>query len=134
VINNNHEKFKVTQSAFVTLGDRMLILKHKSGRWILPGGRLNINEAWSKSLAREILEETGITDFDIKAILEVDNWELNEELYYGVFFHVLVDSQGVKLSDEHIEFLWITKKEIGSYEFWNSDLKKRIERLAKVII
>lgn len=44
-------------------------IEPKKGMWALPGGYLNINEAWQRGCAREVLEEIGLET-------EPENYEL----------------------------------------------------------
>jgi 8-oxo-dGTP diphosphatase len=51
-----------SDSAFVVLQseDRVLIVQPRSGRWQLPGGRLERGESPRRAALREVREETGL--------------------------------------------------------------------------
>jgi|FLOH01.1.fsa_nt_gi 8-oxo-dGTP diphosphatase len=132
--NNEHEKTKVSQSILIVRDNKILILQHKSGGWLLPGGRLNVKEKWLSGLLREIKEESSIKDVEIVNILEVDNWTHKNESHYGVFFHGVSASDVVRLSDEHQDFAWVSKEEIKDYKFWNEALQERIVRLVDKVL
>jgi len=132
--NKEHEKTKVAQSVLLVRNKKILLLQHKSGKWLLPGGRLNVQEKWIDGLLREVKEETGIIDIEIIGILEVDNWIHKNEPHYGVFMHGIPLSKTVILSDEHINFAWVPKENIQNYEFWNETLKKRVIRLSQKVL
>ncbi len=56
-----HQLFKVTQNAVIKNPKGLvLILKHKTGDWLLPGGKINSEENSMDGLKREIKEETRI--------------------------------------------------------------------------
>jgi 8-oxo-dGTP pyrophosphatase MutT (NUDIX family) len=126
----NYSLFKITQNIFLlNKNNEFLILKHKSGKWLLPGGRLEIGESWLKGLIREIKEETGINNFKIKSIFQVDTWEYKGDSYFGIFYIGKTDINQVILSVEHIDYKWIkTAKEIDLLDFWNDVLKNRLIR------
>jgi len=97
--------FKITQNIIIqNQGKATLILKHKTGKWLLPGGKIQKDESWIKALRREIKEETGITEFEIKKILDIDSWTEDETGYYVVTFVAKIPKLGkITLSDEHID-------------------------------
>ncbi len=103
---------------------RILILK-KNEKWLLPGGRLEENETWLEGLRREVKEETGIVNFEIKKILDIRTSD-DLETYVATFLCNALDDSMVKLSDEHQEFAWIDIKDIDDYEFWHPSIKERI--------
>src|SRR5215207_5383842 len=39
----------------------LLLIKKRNGSWTLPKGRVKPGEAWTDAVAREIVEETGVT-------------------------------------------------------------------------
>jgi len=123
-----HQLFKVTQNAVIKNQEGLiLILKHMSGNWLLPGGKINMGENFINGLRREIKEETGIENFKINKILNIDSWIEDENGTYVVTF--LVGAHNVpkiKLGDEHIEYAWVGLKDLGKYQFWHEDIRKRI--------
>lgn len=130
-IMEQHGLFKITQNIFLFNEEgELLLLQHNSGKWLLVGGRLNASERWDKGLAREVNEETGITEFSIGGILQVDNWEhkglgLHQ---YGVFFYGKTKKENkIILSNEHINYKWTkNQEEIKSLDFWSTGLQRRI--------
>jgi len=81
--------------------------KYPEEAWMLPGGRLDINDQPGQGLQREIMEETGL---NVKVICpcHVARWGSEKPSKYGVFFLCkLTGKQTVKISHEHIESKWI---------------------------
>ena len=132
--NQEHEKTKVSQSILLVCDKKVLILKHKSGKWLLPGGRLNVQEYWKDGLLREVKEETGIGEIEIVGVLEVDNWEHKGEPHYGVFLHGIPSTDEVTLSGEHSDFAWVSKEDIQNYDFWNESLQDRVIRFVQKVL
>lgn len=124
-----YQLFKITQNAVIKNNDELvLILKHTTGNWLLPGGKINKGETWIDGLIRELKEETGIRDFKISKILDVAGWTENDTGSYVVTF--LIDVQKapeIKLSDEHTEYAWVGLNNLDNYQFWHEDIKKRIK-------
>ncbi len=103
------ELFEITQNIFlVNEYGELLLLQHSSGKWLLVGGRLNVSERWDDGLRREVREETGILEFSIEGVLQVDNWEQKKRHQYGVFFYGKTKKEGkIVLSNEHISYKWV---------------------------
>lgn len=123
-----HQLFKVTQNAIIKNSKGLvLILKHTTGNWLLPGGKINSGENYLDGLKREIKEETGIENFKVDRILDIDSWiEGNEGTFVITFLINAINISDIKLSDEHIEYAWVGLEDLSSYHFWHEDIKKRI--------
>lgn len=125
----NNQIFIITQNVILkdTEG-RILVLRHKkSGKWLLPGGKIKEGEEWQDALNREIREETGMDKCFIEGILDVDSFTMEGAHYYVITFVCKTENSEVKLSDEHDKYAWIKKlEETDNYEFWHQDIVKRI--------
>lgn len=123
--------FKITQNAIIQNQEKnVLILKHNTGKWLLPGGKIQKGESWIDALKREVKEETGITEFEIKKILDIDSWTENKTSYYVVTFIVAIfKPDKITLSDEHIEYAWIKLSDLDNYDFWHENIKERIKKV-----
>lgn len=124
-----HGLFKITQNIFLFNEEReLLLLQHNTGKWLLVGGRLNASEQWEKGLRREVLEETGISEFSVEGVLQVDNWEHKGLHQYGVFFYGTTKKENrITLSAEHTDYKWVKNaEEIKELEFWAPELQARI--------
>ncbi|MDZ7785692.1 MAG: NUDIX domain-containing protein [Candidatus Saccharibacteria bacterium] len=65
-----HELYDFTASAFIVNDQRVLLIHHKKiGKWLQPGGHIELDEDPLQALYREIKEETGLTK-DALSIIE----------------------------------------------------------------
>ncbi|MDD4761830.1 MAG: NUDIX hydrolase [Candidatus Pacebacteria bacterium] len=124
-----HQLFEITQNAIIiNPKGEVLILRHASGPWLLPGGRINKGENWMDALKREIKEETGINNFEIKNILDVDSWFKEDGGKFSVTFLIKVDENNIiKLGEEHKEYAFIKEEDLKKYNFWHESIEKRIK-------
>ena len=110
------KKFYIGVKAVIRTEKGILLLRHESGYWDMPGGRIDDNERFEEALAREITEELpGSTNIVIGKQLGTYRIERDIEADLGlvlVFFEAhatLVDP--LVLSDEHETVLWVAKVE-----------------------
>lgn len=85
------------------------------GKWDLPGGKVNPDESLKEGVVREVWEETGISIVPGDIAGEV-NFELPEKKVIAIVFdggYVVAD---VKLSYEHMEYIWISLEKIIGME------------------
>lgn len=100
--------------------DKILIGKRDThevnhGTWEMIYGRIDHHEELITALKREVFEETGITDLEIKKLNRIwhiyrGNKHEDTELY-GFTFVCETGDQKPKVSPEHLEFLWIKPEE-----------------------
>ena len=74
-----------------------------AGELDLPGGHVKENEPLNKGLKREVQEETGLTINGAVFFKKIKN----KHFYYARY-----DSQPIKLSNEHTDYAFYTKKEL----------------------
>lgn len=126
-----HQLFKITQSAVIkNSSGQVLILKHPTGKYLLPGGKINEGESWMDGLRREVFEETAITNFTVAKILDVDTWiDENKQAFCAITYLVELQSEPtIKLSKEHNEFVWAELSNLDNYDFWTPKIKERIQK------
>lgn len=118
----------------------------KGDYWDFPRGKIESNETEEDTARREILEETSLVDVKfVQGFREVTHWFYRwrgENIYKeAVYFLAEASDSKVKISGEHLEFLWVdyeatmqtltfenTKKILRkAYEFLESkkDLKQK---------
>ena len=80
--------------AVIVQDGRVLIVKRKydplAGRWSLPGGGVELGETLEASVAREMLEETGL-DIEVGPVIEVFDRITRDEEGRVRYHFVLVD-------------------------------------------
>ena len=125
-----HQLFKITQNIVLKNEDgKVLILKHNTGNWLLPGGKINKGENSLEGLKRELKEETGSNEFKIEKIVDMDTWEENDQGYCVVTFLGTTSLDKITLSEEHIDSAWVDINELDKYQFWNEKIKERIKKV-----
>lgn len=118
------ERFEISQSALIINNNKLLILQLANKKWVFVGWKINKNENYLDSLQREVNEEIGFRKVQILNILTVDNWMYDWIPKYGVFFKCIIDNvENIVLSNEHVDFKWITKDTIDTVDFFNEKMK-----------
>lgn len=122
--------FYVAVKALLFYNNKFLILKRSKksngefGFWEFPGGRLEFFEDPMDGLKREIQEEAGV-DIDIKFPLGVWDHKRNNDMHViGITFLAKAISDEIVLSDEHLEYKWITKEEFADYKVFPKMLEE----------
>ena len=93
-------------------GRKFLLLNYPSGHWDFVKGKMEDGEDTKTTALRETREETGITDINF-----CDGYEEEIEYYFDIegedihkkviFFLGSTKTTDVKLSHEHINFIWL---------------------------
>ena len=134
--NREHQTFHVGLKAFITNGEKLLILQDPEGFWELPGGRAEKQEILrplEEILLRETKEELG-DQFEYKVssifhawIRKPDPTKNIAQVYRDNDFCIFLigilceyKKGDVTLSPEHRDFRWVTKEEVEALEFENT--------------
>lgn len=123
-----HQLFEVSIKAVITEPDnRVLIVKERGGKWLLPGGRMQSNETVDQTLRRELQEEIGLTKPVIGHVTGVDTGLKRAQPILVIVYRVACP-QGfqVRLSEEHDEFQWVATDELESVDFAVEETKHDI--------
>jgi len=124
-----HQLFKITQNIVLKNKEgKVLILKHNTGYWLLPGGKINKGENAIEGLKREVGEEIGADEFKVEKIVDMDTWEEGGQGYCVITLVGTISLDKVTLSEEHIDFAWVDINELDKYQFWNEKIKTRIKK------
>ncbi len=91
---------------------RALDDRSRAGCWDLVGGNVNFGEIAEESIVREIEEETGLSVVNVRPIKVLTRFDAEKQFYFMYIGYLCVAlSPDVKLSKEHIEYQWTTKKD-----------------------
>ena len=94
--------------------------------WELVGGKLEFDEELETALKREVMEETGLS-VNIVKMLYATTFKTNPYRQLVVIcYFCQANSDNVKLSDEHRDFLWVDRKEM--LEKLDPDIIKDIDK------
>jgi len=86
--------------------------KYQSKKWDIPGGRINIGTSLSENLAREVMEETGLTMTTEPKIIGAQDIFASPDRHVVRITYIGTAEGDPKLSDEHTEFTWVTWSEL----------------------
>jgi len=119
---------------------RILLVKHKpekggfwQGKWICPGGKLELGETIGDGIKREVKEETGL---EIELVKPLPAFDRIVKSVDGIDLHVVYIDYVAKVAGGELkadsdvgEALWIEKDELG--RVWD-DMHEDTQRLFKV--
>ncbi len=108
--------------------NKILIVLHKRGDWILPGGKIEKGETFIECLKRECIEEANITlvEDSIKEAFYQEYWAngIMESIHIRYAAKLDKDMGFVVDPDESIiENKWISIDDIGNYLKWGEATK-----------
>ena len=118
---------------------RILLVRHKperggfwQGKWICPGGELEVGEEIGAGIKREVKEETNLEIDLVKPLAPFDRIVKSTE---GVNLHVVYIDYIANLAGGELEVgsdvgeaLWVEKDKLGSlWEELHEDTKKLLE-------
>jgi 8-oxo-dGTP diphosphatase len=122
------------KAVIVNSEGRVLILREaeayaegtNTGKYHMPGGRLEPGEAFKDALTREVHEETGLEGVAAGEAIHVDEWrpEIGGQVQQivGVFMLCTYKGGDVRLSEEHDQAIWINPDERDKYALLPADL------------
>ena len=88
---------------------------HNGGKWDLPGGKPDAGESFDVALLREVAEETGLTVSLDRVIGAAESELPDRKVAYLVLEGRLVSGR-VRLSEEHDEFAWVLRPDLGEMD------------------
>ncbi len=87
------------------------------GKWEFPGGKVNKGEHPFDSIKRELFEELKLKVEPIDEILRYEHLKFNLIFVECEVFN----PENIQLS-EHLDYIWIEKKELSKFNFLEGDL------------
>ncbi len=88
---------------------------HQGDLWEFPGGKVEASESLAEALARELLEELGITVGRTSALLQVRHDYGDKTVLLDV--HVVWEFSGEPRPLEDQPMVWVTPSELCEYTF-----------------
>lgn len=106
-----HRNNGTFEDIFFQCRSEFLLLKNRRGFWGFPQGHKEKGESEIQTLIREVSEETGITNLNIRSHIgkihysyfRSDGMKSEKEVS---FYFALTPNRNVEISPEHYEFRW----------------------------
>ncbi|HNK64032.1 MAG TPA: NUDIX domain-containing protein [Anaerolineales bacterium] len=97
---------------FNNSGEMLLLQSHKwPGKYVVPGGHVELGERLEEAAIREAKEETGLDIYDLKFIMfqqfihDPAFWKRRHFIFFD--YACKTDSLAVKLNDEAQDHIWV---------------------------
>lgn len=124
--------FYISLKGVIVRRGQILLLQKHSGRWDLPGGRLDPDELPKQCLLREIAEETGLA---VKPGRLLHRWVRHRRNGPNVFLvshrcSLRDPSSQPRLSAEHVASRWVDVDGLTPYQL-SAGIEKSIRRACK---
>jgi nucleoside triphosphatase len=94
-------------------GEILLMESHKwPGRYVVPGGHVELGEHLEQTVIREALEETGLHVHDLQFlcwqefVYDPAFWKQRHFMFFD--FACRSESQAVRLNDEAEDYIWVS--------------------------
>lgn len=108
-------------AAYLEIGGRILLLqsadfKEEAGRWGVPAGKIEKGETPEEAVRRELFEETGIfVESDaVQSLGALYIRKPHVQYVYHTFKIALDEKPEIRLSNEHVQFLWAAAEDLKS--------------------
>jgi len=119
----------VIKDGKILVGQRSYEESHQPGRWSIPGGKVDrtngdVENIVEETLRREVLEETGV-EIEEEVKLMANNTFIRSTGHHVVVLVFLCTwkSGEAKPLEDTIDVKWITKEEVGQYDFSDGVLR-----------
>lgn len=138
-----YPNYRVCVEAIIVKDNKVLLSKRSDNctvapnKWCVPSGKVKYEEIPLIACVREVKEETQL---DVKILSEIgvrafrgfnSTGEITYRLVYTYLVDIIGDRKDPIINEEHSEFCWVSKDELGNYEFSlaNENLKKNIREI-----
>lgn len=110
--------------AIIAKNNKILFQKRKQDKfWALPGGKIKVSDTGEETIKRELKEELGIDNCNIKRVHSVSEYFFNfdSEKYHQYIFSYVVEIDKNNVLLEFEEFEGIEKKENLVFKWFDID-------------
>lgn len=130
-------KYSIEAWIYNPIAKEILLLKVKTEQlsfWQPITGGIENGESSEIACIREIFEETGL-EIELTKLLQVDHYTvvIDEDLtIFKTLFLVETKQKDIRISDEHIDFMWTEVKKVPDILYWQSNqetFQKILEKL-----
>ena len=130
-------KYSIEAWIYNPIAKEILLLKVKSGQlsfWQPITGGIESDESPEAACIREIFEETGL-EIELTKLLKIGHHTvvIDEDLtIFKTLFLVETKQKDIRISDEHIDFMWTEVKKVPDILYWQSNqetFQKILEKL-----
>lgn len=130
-------KYSIEAWIYNPIAKEILLLKVKTEQlsfWQPITGGIKNGESSEIACIREIFEETGL-EIELTKLLQVGHYTvvIDEDLtIFKTLFLVETKQKDIRISDEHIDFMWTEVKKVPDILYWQSNqetFQKILEKL-----
>ena len=126
---------KAVTGTFIVDNDKVLLIKFDdtkgswSGKWTVPGGKVEFGESIYDALKREAKEETGL-DVETVELISVDEGIVKDEKHF-IFLNYLCKVIGgeVKAGSDAVDIKWFSKDELDKIELNHPSVKRTLKKM-----
>lgn len=121
--------------SFILDNDKVLLIRWGnnkgswSGKWTVPGGKIEYGEKIEDAVKREAKEETGL-DVEIVKLINIDEAIMGQEKHY-IFLNYLckIISGEARSGSDAVDIKWFTKKELDTIEMNHPSVKRTLKEI-----
>ena len=130
-------KYSIEAWIYNPIAKEILLLKVKTEQlsfWQPITGGIENGESSEIACIREIFEETGL-EIELTKLLQVGHYTvvIDEDLtIFKTLFLVETKQKDIRISDEHIDFMWTEVKKVPDILYWQSNQETSQKILEKL--
>ena len=115
---------RISIKGLVTKDNKVFMVKDQAGNWEFPGGRIDFGEKPEETLRREFKEELDVDLIEIGEVIDIFSFTTeargDEYHFIVVVYNCQADLSKVRISEEHLEYAWISFDQLDQYQMRNS--------------
>ncbi|WP_409200187.1 NUDIX domain-containing protein [Methanobrevibacter sp. DSM 116169] len=117
--------YGLTMRGLLKKDEKILLLRRplkcrtNPGCWELPGGKVDSGEFFDEALVRELKEEINL-DITIGKLIGAVQEDFSHKRTVVIIMEVKSESYDVKISDEHIDWMWASLDEFKDLKLSSS--------------